>query len=77
MEHLTKDEVVTHIMDFEGGTLSLSDTLKLFADLIRTGLAWQLQGSYGRQATHLIENGFISETGEIDWDDVTDKLSDS
>jgi hypothetical protein len=39
--------------------------IELFARLIESGLAFQLQGAYGRQATALIEAGYISETGEI------------
>tara|TARA_B100000282_G_scaffold275384_1_gene232704 strand:- start:1393 stop:1623 length:231 start_codon:yes stop_codon:yes gene_type:complete len=31
--------------------------LKAWQHLIDTGLAWRLQGSFGRQATHMIEEG--------------------
>jgi hypothetical protein len=54
------------IMDYESGELKAEDTLVLFGELIRTGQAWQLQGSiYGRPARQLIDNGYISEQGKI------------
>ena len=63
---ITQDERVSLILDYEGGEISGLDYLRLFADLIQSGLAWNLQGSlYGRPARDLIENGFITEEGEI------------
>jgi len=53
------------MIDFEEGLLSDSDILVLFSGLIRSGLAWSLQGSYGRMAARLIDNGFISNEGII------------
>ena len=38
----------------------------LFSHLIRTGMAWGLQGSYGRAAMTLIDSGVISSDGVID-----------
>jgi hypothetical protein len=40
----------------------------VFADLIATGLAWQLQGRYGREAKAYIDNGLISVQGDVDWE---------
>ncbi len=48
---------VGQIMAFESGDLSESETIDLFQHLIDSGLAWQLQGSYGRTATALIKSG--------------------
>lgn len=42
---------------WEQGELSDDDTVTLFQRLIDSGLAWQLQGCYGRQAAALIEAG--------------------
>jgi hypothetical protein len=41
------------------------ELLEAWSYLIRTGLVWSLQGSYGRAASNLIENEIISLTGEI------------
>ena len=45
------------IIAFETGGLSEEGTIELFQHLIDTGLAWSLQGSYGRAATALIKAG--------------------
>ena len=49
---------IDKIMAFESGELDFDSTVELFQDLIDSGLAWQLQGSYGRMANSLIENGY-------------------
>jgi hypothetical protein len=46
-------DVVGEIMAYEHGESGRDRTLALFAHLIRTGMAWKLQGSYGRQAQHI------------------------
>lgn len=60
---------ILELMDqFEwGDALNNEDTLELFAYMISTDLAWELQGSYGRVAQAMINNGFISVNGEILW----------
>jgi len=60
-------DLVTGIIEFENGSLSEKDTLKLFSKLIKSGQAWQLQGSYGRLAKNLIDNKLINEKGKINW----------
>jgi hypothetical protein len=49
---------VSQIMAFESGELDEDQTIELFQSLINSGLAWQLQGSYGRMASALIQNGY-------------------
>lgn len=56
---------VGKIIAFESGELSNDETLELFGGLIASGMAWQLQGSYGRTAQALIDGGFISPEGEV------------
>ena len=61
---------VNKLMDkYESGeSMSNSEVTELFSYHIRTDLAWELQGSYGRAANAMINNGFISKDGEILWD---------
>lgn len=56
---------VDKIAAFEQGEANQYDILDLFAELIRTGLAWQLQGTYGRQANSFIRQGLITPEGVI------------
>ena len=54
------------IIEYEQGGLDGPGVLRLFSHLIRTGLAWSLQGAYGRMATTLIAGGYLEpKTGRI------------
>lgn len=63
---------VDQIVAYEQGELSDEDTLTLFGQLVASGLAWSLQGHYGRTARSLIEQGLIDESGNVDWDRFSD-----
>ena len=40
---------------------SEDQVLEAWQTLVDTGMAWQLQGWFGRTARHLIEEGYINE----------------
>jgi hypothetical protein len=52
-----KSRLVDDMMAFECGDLEEDDTIDMFQYLIDSGLAWSLQGSYGRTARDLIIEG--------------------
>lgn len=53
MRHIPTQKII----DYEAGKLSEAETINLFQDLIDTGLAWKLQGHYGRTAERYIFAG--------------------
>lgn len=48
------------IIAYETGELDGDKVVELFQHLVDTGLAWQLQGHYGRTAMAFIEQGLVS-----------------
>ena len=48
---------IDKMMRYEQGELDVDEVIELFQELIDSGLAWGLQGSYGRTANQLIKNG--------------------
>jgi hypothetical protein len=39
--------------------------VELFSELIKNGMAWTLQGNYGRTAKALIDAGYLNKEGDI------------
>lgn len=56
---------IDQIVRFESGLLDFNETIDLFSDLIKSGIVWQLQGSYGRTAMDLIESGYLDSQGNV------------
>lgn len=54
-----KYDLVGAMQDFESGSLDDEGTNVLFQHLVDTGLAWTLQGFYGRQAKRMLDAGLI------------------
>ena len=52
-------ELTQQIIDYEQGNLDESETIELFQQLVDSGLAWNLQGHYGRFAYELLQAGHI------------------
>lgn len=48
---------VNFLQEYEDGHLSDAQVIAGFQELINSGLAWKLQGSYGRMAQRLIDDG--------------------
>ncbi len=63
---IEQKDLVNYIIDYEAGELNTEDTLELFSYLVHTGMAYSLQGHYGRTAEHLIEMGLLDRDGNID-----------
>lgn len=53
-------DLVDGINRYESGELDDVETVELFQHLVNTGVAWNLQGHYGRTAMHMIHEGLVS-----------------
>ena len=61
-----KHDLLQRIIDFEEGNMETEqEVLDFFQDLINTGMAWRLQGSYGRMAADLIDRGLVTDRPSV------------
>jgi len=51
---------VDQIIRWENGDMEEDEEIKFFQGLVDTGLAWTLQGMYGRRAAQLIKEGLVT-----------------
>lgn len=55
---------VDKIIAFEQGALSDEEIIDLFQEMINDDSVWSLQGTYGRTAVALINNGYCTRPEE-------------
>jgi hypothetical protein len=54
-------DLATKIVQYEQDELDGNEIIELFQELINNGMAWKLQGHYGRMAHILIEEGLCTQ----------------
>ena len=61
-------DFVDKVIEYEAGEMSDEDTVSFYQELVNSGMAWTLQGHYGRMAMHLIESGLVQQPKEqVKW----------
>lgn len=58
-------DIVDQIVAWENGIMSSDDEIRFFSKLVKNGMAWTLQGMYGRRASDLINEGYLDAQGNI------------
>lgn len=58
----TDNKLVKKITKYEEGDMCMKEEIEFFQYLVDTGMAWTLQGHYGRTAQYLIERGFVKRS---------------
>ena len=56
-------DLVDKIIDYESGMMEEEELITFFQELIDNGMAWSLQGHYGRTAMALIDAGLCNPKG--------------
>lgn len=51
--------VVDDMIDWENGDMSEENEIEFFQKLLDTGMAWTLQGMYGRRTVELLNEGYL------------------
>ena len=59
------NELASKVIRYEQDELDGNEIIQLFQELIDNGMAWSLQGHYGRMAMYLIENGYCKRPEEM------------
>ena len=50
---------VDDMMDWEDGNMTEENEIKFFQKLLDNGMAWTLQGMYGRRTVELLNEGYL------------------
>jgi hypothetical protein len=53
-------DLANEIVKYENGEMDQDEAVALFQRLVDTGVAWGLQGHYGRTAAALIDAGLVT-----------------
>ena len=51
---------VDDVIRYESGEMGRDEAIEFFQSLVNTGMAWKLQGHYGRTAMALVESGHVT-----------------
>lgn len=57
--------LTSKIIDYETGQMTGWEILDFYSELVKSGYINQLQGHYGRQVKHLMDEGVMDEQGNI------------
>ena len=57
-------DMVSKIIQYEAGNMNAEETIEFFQELIDSGMAWTLQGHYGRTAAYLIKESLCKKSEE-------------
>jgi hypothetical protein len=53
---------IDQIMRYENGEMDEDEMIEFFQGLVDSGVAWTLQGGYGRMASNLIRAGRVVQS---------------
>ena len=62
---LENTKVIDKIIRYENGNMSDEETTEFFQELIDSGMAWSLQGHYGRMAMFFLEEGLCVQGEKV------------
>ena len=57
---MKNDDFINDVIKYEEGNMTDEEIISFFQYLVDSGIAWTLQGHYGRMAMHLIEEELIT-----------------
>lgn len=65
--NVSKEDIklVDKIIAYESGDMTLEQIIDFFSELVKNGMAWTLQGCYGRMAESLIDRGYLDRNGKV------------